>query len=115
MATTKEYALVLDDDCLYSREEIENWSLDAQPLGCSITSPSKILNKTPFVGTLDNGRAQVIFFFFFFNVLKKADEITGWVNELCNVCSFIRISTSTQTLFKKQNQFFQLFSSSVFL
>ena len=65
-ATTKEDILVLDDDCLYSREEIENWDLDAQPLGCSITSPSKIFNKSPFVGSLDNGRAQVFFFFFFF-------------------------------------------------
>ena len=49
----------------YTKEQIENWDLDAQPVGCSITSPSKIFNKSPFVGSLDNGRAQVFFFFFF--------------------------------------------------
>ena len=63
MATTKEF--VFDDDDLYTREEIENWDLDAQPVGCCITSPSKIFSEKPFVGSLDNGRAQVFFFFFF--------------------------------------------------
>ena len=62
-ATTKESVFV-DDDFFYSREELENWDYDAQPFGY-IKTPSKTFSEKPFVGSCDDGRAQVFFFYLY--------------------------------------------------